>query len=98
MSIQLGILIIYFVFIILLGLLAMKKVKDSEDLLVAGRNLGVMFVSVSIAAEYMGGLGTIGTAEVAFTSGMGVIWYHIASACGLMLFGFAFLIIIGNIM
>jgi len=90
MSIQLDILIIYFVFIILLGLLAVKKVKDSEDLLVAGRNLGMMFVSVSIAAEYMGGLGTIGTAEVAFTSGMGVIWYHIASACGLMLFGFAF--------
>ena len=50
MSIQLGILIIYFVFIILLGLLAMKKVKDSEDLLVTGRNLGMM-------AEYMGGLG-----------------------------------------
>ena len=80
MSIQLGILIIYFVFIILLGLLAMRKVKGSEDLLVADRNLGMMFVSVSIAAEYMGGLGTIGTAEVTFASGMGVIWYHIASA------------------
>jgi len=90
MLIQLGISIIYFVFIIFLGLLAMKKVKDSEDLLVAGRNLGMMFVSVSIAAEYMGGLGTIGTAEVAFTSGIGLIWYHIASACGLMLFGFSF--------
>jgi len=63
MSIQLGILIIYFVFIILLGLLAMKKVKDSEDLLVAGRNLGMMFASISIAAEYMGGLGTIGAAR-----------------------------------
>jgi len=60
MSIQLGILIIYFVFIILLGLLVMKKVKGSEDLLVAGRNLGIMFVSVSIAAEYMSGLGLLG--------------------------------------
>jgi len=90
MSIQLIILIIYFILIIFLGILAMKKVKGSEDLLVAGRSLGMMFVSVSIAAEYMGGLGTIGTAEVAFTQGMGVIWYHIASACGLMLFGFGF--------
>ena len=80
MSIQLTILIVYFVFIIFLGILAMKKVKGSEDILVAGRSLGMMFVSVSIAAEYMGGLETIGTAEVAFNQGMGVIWYHIASA------------------
>jgi len=90
MSIQLTILIVYFVFIIFLGILAMKKVKGSEDILVAGRSLGMMFVSVSIAAEYMGGLGTIGTAEVAFNQGMGVIWYHIASACGLILFGLGF--------
>jgi len=90
MSIQLIILIVYFFFIIFLGIFAVRKVKASEDLLVAGRNLGVMFVAVSVAAEYMGGLGTIGTAEVAFNQGMGVIWYHIASACGLMLFGFAF--------
>ena len=90
MSIQFTILIIYFVFIIFLGVLAVHKVKASDDLLVAGRNLGLMYVSVSIAAEYMGGLGTIGTAEVAFSQGMGVIWYHIASSFGLILFGLAF--------
>ncbi|MFZ2331272.1 MAG: hypothetical protein WAW45_06740, partial [Atribacterota bacterium] len=90
MSIQFTILIIYFIFIIFLGVLAVRKVKASDDLLVAGRNLGLMYVSVSIAAEYMGGLGTIGTAEVAFSQGMGVIWYHIASSFGLILFGLAF--------
>ncbi len=90
MSVQFTILIIYFIFIIFLGVLAVRKVKASDDLLVAGRNLGLMYVSVSIAAEYMGGLGTIGTAEVAFSQGMGVIWYHIASSFGLILFGLAF--------
>ena len=90
MSIQIIILIAYFFLIIFLGILAMKKVQGSDDLLVAGRNLGMMYVSVSIAAEYMGGLGTIGTAEVAFNQGMGVIWYHIASAFGLILFGVGF--------
>jgi len=89
-STQIIILIIYFLFIIFLGVYAMKKVKGSEDLLVAGRNLGMMFVSVSVAAQYMGGLGTIGTAEVAYSQGMGVIWYHIASACGLVLYGVFF--------
>lgn len=90
MPIQIIILILYFILIIFLGILAMKKVKGSDDLLVAGRNLGMMYVSVSIAAEYMGGLGTVGTAEVAFSQGMGVIWYHIASAFGLILFGVGF--------
>jgi len=90
MSIQFLILIVYFAFIIFLGVLALRKVKASDDLLVAGRNLGLMYVAVSIAAESMGGLGTIGTAEVAFNQGMGVIWYHIASSFGLILFGVAF--------
>jgi len=83
-------IVVYFLLILIIAFYAMKKVKGSEDLLVAGRNLGVMFVAVSVASEYMGGLGTIGTSEVAFNQGMGVIWYHIASAFGLMLFGFAF--------
>jgi solute:Na+ symporter, SSS family len=90
LSIQMIILIVYFLFIIFLGIYAVKKVKGSEDLLVAGRSLGMMFVSVSVAAQYMGGLGTIGTAEVAYSQGMGVIWYHIASACGLVLYGVGF--------
>ena len=89
MSIQFTILIIYFIFIIFRSS-NVRKVRASDDLLVAGRNLGLMYVSVSIAAEYMGGLGTIGTAEVAFNQGMGVIWYHIASSFGLILFGLAF--------
>jgi len=46
--IQIIILIVYFFLIIFLGILAMKKVKGSEDLLVAGRNLGMMYVSVSV--------------------------------------------------
>lgn len=90
MPLQLIIVFAYFFIVVLLGVFAMRKAKGSEGLLVAGRKLGVMFVSVTIASEYMGGLGTIGTAEVAFTDGMGVIWYHIASACGLMVFGYLF--------
>lgn len=89
-STQLIILGLYMVLIVVLGSLAAKKVEGSEDLLVAGRGLGIMLVAVSMAAEYMGGLGTIGVAEIAYDSGMGVVWYHIASACGLILFGLGF--------
>lgn len=76
--------------IFVFGLLASRKVKSSEDMLVSGRSLGLFFVACSLAAEYMGGLGTIGVSERAFHEGMGVIWYHIAAATGILLFGLLF--------
>ena len=59
-------------------------------MLVSGRTLGLFFVACSLAAEYMGGLGTIGVSERAFNEGMGVIWYHIAASTGILLFGLMF--------
>jgi len=88
--IHLIVLIGYFLVIILLSCFASRRVKGSEDMLVSGRNMGLFFVACSVAAEYIGGLGTIGCAERAFTEGMGVIWYHIAAAIGLLIFGLFF--------
>ena len=72
------------------GTLASRRVKSSEDMLVSGRSLGLFFVACSLAAEYMGGLGTVGVSERAFNEGMGVVWYHIAAATGILLFGLMF--------
>ncbi len=76
--------------IFIFGLLASRRIKQSEDMLVSGRSLGLFFVACSLAAEYMGGLGTIGVSERAFNEGMGVIWYHIAASTGILLFGLMF--------
>lgn len=76
--------------IFVFGLLASRKVKNSEDMLVGGRSLGLFFVACALAAEYMGGLGTIGVSERAFNEGMGVVWYHISAATGILLFGLLF--------
>ncbi|UCF04042.1 MAG: sodium:solute symporter family protein [bacterium] len=76
--------------IFLFGFLASRRIKGCEDMLVCGRTLGIFFVACSLAAEYMGGLGTIGVSERAFTEGMGVIWYHIAASTGILLFGLLF--------
>ncbi len=76
--------------IFVIGTLASRRVKSSEDMLVSGRSLGLFFVACSLAAEYMGGLGTVGVSERAFSEGMGVVWYHIAAATGILLFGLLF--------
>jgi len=76
--------------IFLFGVLASRRVKSSEDMLVSGRTLGLFFVACSLAAEYMGGLGTIGVSETAFSEGMGVVWYHVSASTGILLFGLMF--------
>lgn len=76
--------------IFVIGALASRRIKTSEDMLVSGRSLGLFFVACSLAAEYMGGLGTVGVSERAFNEGMGVIWYHIAASTGILLFGLLF--------
>ena len=88
--IHLGSIAVTVAVIFVIGTLASRRVKSSEDMLVSGRSLGLFFVACSLAAEYMGGLGTVGVSERAFNEGMGVVWYHIAAATGILLFGLLF--------
>ncbi len=87
---HLAIIAVAITLILAFELLASRRVKSSEDMLVSGRSLGLFFVACALAAEYMGGLGTIGVSERAYKEGMGVIWYHISASTGILLFGLMF--------
>ena len=89
-TIHLGVIATAVTVIVVFGILASRRVKNSEDMLVSGRSLGIFFVACALAAEYMGGLGTIGVSERAFNEGMGVVWYHIAASTGILFFGLSF--------
>ena len=57
----------YFALVIGISFLTKKiATKSSADYLVAGRNLGILVCSIVIAAEWLGGLSTIGVSEKAF--------------------------------
>ncbi|MDJ0766469.1 MAG: sodium:solute symporter family protein [Myxococcota bacterium] len=88
--IHLGAIIAVVVLIVIFGILASRRVKNSEDMLVSGRSLGLFFVACALSAEYMGGLGTIGVSARAYNDGMGVVWFHIAAATGILVFGLLF--------
>lgn len=88
--IHLAAIIVAVAVIVVFGVLASRRIKSSEDMLVSGRSLGLFFVACALAAEYMGGLGTIGVSARAFNEGMGVVWYHVAASTGVLLFGLMF--------
>lgn len=85
--VQLLIIITYFVLLAVIGKVAKKYAKSSSDFLIAGRNMGVTLVTVSIVGEWLGGMSTIGTSETAFQSGFFPLWYNVSTAVGMFLFG-----------
>ncbi|HCT29591.1 MAG TPA: hypothetical protein DIW31_02405 [Bacteroidales bacterium] len=80
----------YFALVIGISFLTKKiATKSSADYLVAGRNLGILVCSIVIAAEWLGGLSTIGVSEKAFhTMSLQPILYNISTAIGMLILGF----------
>jgi SSS family solute:Na+ symporter len=80
----------YFAIVIGISFLTKKIAsKSSSDYLVAGRNLGVLVCSIVVAAEWLGGLSTIGVSEKAFnTMSLQPILYNISTAIGMLILGF----------
>lgn len=80
----------YFAFVIGISFITKKiATKSSSDYLVAGRNLGVLVCAIVVAAEWLGGLSTIGVSEKAFhTMSLQPILYNISTAIGMLILGF----------
>ncbi|MDA3886322.1 MAG: sodium:solute symporter family protein [Candidatus Delongbacteria bacterium] len=90
MNIYIFIIISYFALVILISFLTKKMAsRSTSDFLVAGRNLGVVVCAVVVAAEWLGGMSTIGVSEQAFNTGtLRPILYNIATALGMVIIGF----------
>lgn len=90
MPVYIIIILIYFFLVIGISVITRKLAsKSSSDFLVAGRNLGTIFCGFVVAAEWLGGMSTIGVSEKAFTTGtFQPVLYNISTAAGMMLLGF----------
>lgn len=84
------IVICYFLFIIIISFTTKKIAsRSASDFLIAGRNLGVIVCAIVVAAEWLGGMSTIGVSEKAFTTGtLQPILYNIATSVGMIIIGF----------
>lgn len=90
MNIYILVVCIYFLLVVIVSLYTKKLAsRSSADYLIAGRNLGVVVCAVVVAAEWLGGMSTIGVSEQAFKTGsFQPILYNLSTAVGMIIIGF----------
>ena len=76
----LTVVIVYLVFISVLGVYLRKRIHGFADFMVAGRNAGLIVVAASFVGSHFGGGMTVGGAELGARNGLSGVWYGLA--CG----------------
>ncbi len=90
MSIHTVIILGYFLAVTLIGLAFRRMASGSSaDYLIAGRNLGMAVCAAMVAAEWLGGMSTIGVSERAYeTMSLQPVLYNLSTAAGMVVIGF----------
>lgn len=86
LSIIVGI-VIAFAAVALLCVMAVRKVKNSEDFVIAGKKASPVMVAGTIVGACVGSGGTIGTAQTAFTYGLTGWWQTLGIGIGCFILG-----------
>jgi SSS family solute:Na+ symporter len=86
-TIDLVVVVLYFVFILIVGIITYRRVKNEADYSLAGRSLGYPTLIGAITATAIGAGATLGVGGLSYNFGVAVIWSIIAYALGLL--GFA---------
>ncbi|HOI14437.1 MAG TPA: sodium:solute symporter family protein [Methanoculleus sp.] len=68
---------LYFVVLILIGSWASKKIKNTEDYILAGRSLGFWVFTILIVCSICSGMSLLGVSGFGYTSGWPGIWEQI---------------------
>lgn len=85
-GLDLGILGIYLVGMVLVGVLCVRKVKNANDYYTAGRSFGPFVLMATVCATIIGGSGLMGRAGVAYSSGFKAILTAIPYLLGMFIF------------
>src|SRR5699024_8414673 len=80
-------IIIYFVVLVVVGIIGVRKAKTSDMYLLAGRNLGVFMLFGCLTAVFLGGSSTIGSSQLGYETGLAGVWFVFSMGLGISLFG-----------
>ncbi|GAA1874795.1 sodium:solute symporter [Paeniglutamicibacter psychrophenolicus] len=86
MIINYATIVLYFLVILGVGFLAMRRTRNTEDFAVAGRRLGPVLYSGTLAAVVLGGGATMGSARLGYEYGISGFWL-------VFMFGFGVLVL-----
>ncbi|MBU8877528.1 sodium:solute symporter [Bacillus sp. FJAT-29790] len=81
------IMIGYFLMLVVVGIIGSRKAKTSEDYVLAGRNLGFFMYFGCLGAVILGGASTIGTTKLGYEFGISGMWLVVMLGLGIMLLG-----------
>jgi len=79
------IILIYFIFILGIGIYSAVKIKSPADYYVAGKKAGLLPVSGSLLATILGGSAILGTIELSQKIGWAALWFLFCAAFGLFI-------------
>ena len=85
-ALDLGIIGIYLLTMIFIGVYSIRRVKNSGDYYVAGRSFGPLVLMATVCATIIGGSGLMGRAGVAYSSGFKAIFTAIPYLLGMLIF------------
>ncbi|RKX86529.1 MAG: hypothetical protein DRP57_01350 [Spirochaetes bacterium] len=92
---ELTFVIIYFVGMIIVGIIVARKIKGSDDYLAGGRRMPFWLVTATLFATWWGGGTVLGGSGAAFTDGFhGVIYDPYGAGLTLIIAGFFFMKIV----
>jgi len=84
---ELIIIVIYFLAMVVIGILSRKKALDADSFFVAGRKGSALFITGSLLATIIGGSATVGMAGLGFTRGLTGAWWLLVGTVGLIFLG-----------
>src|SRR6476660_2513100 len=87
---DISIVILYLLGMIAFGFWGKTRAKTQSDFLVAGRRLGPLLYSGTMAAVVLGGASTVGGVGLGYKFGISGMWLVVAIAIGLLLLSLVF--------
>lgn len=83
---DLGIIALYLVTMVAVGIYFVRRIKNTGDYYVAGRSLGPLVMMATVCATIIGGSGLMGRAGVAYSSGFKAVLTAIPYLLGMFIF------------
>lgn len=79
------IIILYFLLVLVIGLMSYKKIKNDKDFFIAGKNAGTIEVTGSLLASILGSSAIIGSVDFAYNVGWAGSFFMLCGAFGLLM-------------
>ncbi|MDN5702588.1 MAG: sodium:solute symporter [Micrococcales bacterium] len=79
-----AIIVLYLIAMVAIGLIAARRARSAEDYRVAGRRLGPVFYTGTMAAVVLGGASAVGGIALGHTYGLSGMWLVVAIAVGIL--------------